>query len=429
MKIDENIEFENNDVDNVNYVDKSTEMTRIGDLKRSDSVDNYYFFKNNLSINESNLMNIPFLNLSRKKVNKIERKWNREDGSLAKVTVRGHEDYGVPKIEDFDVILALFRIHLRNLGKKIKVEDKKLNMPKQIHFTMYELAKELEINTGGTNYKKLEERLNRLLNTSIEAESIAFKVDKDGKQVLQKKSAFGIIDEYNSINKAYFEINDMEYDITKIKDYQYVSLSDYIINNVCGNLFKYYDEKIYKKIKTAYGKRLYVIFNNWGVRSERFTTYDMLINYIGVSEEEVKKNKSEVVRKIKKGMDELKKVKYIEDYEAIKGKGINIIKNYDYKRNSTQLKEYNSKGEIFAWFRGLEVNNNPIFDFIEISDLLEKNELDYLIPFARYIDWIMSKNNNIKNLKDYILSGLCHDNVINNKYNVEKFIPTTLQID
>lgn len=419
MKIDEKDFDYIKSVDNVNNMLKPLDSN---DYNVDNSVDNYYFFKNNLSINESNLMNLPFLNLSRKQINKIERKWTRDDGSLAKVTVRGHEDYGVPKIEDFDVILALFRIHLNNLGKKIKLEDKRINIPKQIHFTMYELAKELDINTGGANYRKLDERLNRLMNTSIEAESIAFKVDANGNQVLQKKTAFGIIDEYNSINKAYFEINDMEYDITKIKDYQYVSLSDYIINNVCGNLFKYYDEKIYKKIKTAYGKRLYMIFNNWGLKSERFTTYDVLINYIGVSEEEIINNKSEIIRKIKNGLTELKNVKYIESYELLKGKGVNVVKDNQHKRNSTQLNSYDSSGELFAWFRGLSENGNPIFDFIEISDILSKNDIGYLKGFARYIDWTLNRNSNIKKLREYILNGLNYDDILNRKYNVEKFM-------
>ncbi len=79
-----------------------------------------------------------------------------------------------------------------------------------------------------------------------------------------------------------------------------------------------------------------------------------------------------------------------------------------------------SKDEIVAWFRSLKIDSR--FEFEEILEILDKNDLDYFKWFVRYIDFMLNKDSKINNLKDYVLRGFCYKEVINEKYNVSKFI-------
>ncbi len=380
-----------------------------------------FHVKKGSGFNETNLMGLPIVSLKREREDKIVRKWLRSDGREAKIIVTGNE-YGVPKMLDFDVLLALLRIHLKNNNYKFaKIDEHKIDVPNKINFSFYELSKELGMKISGTNYNKLEERIRRLIDVKIETSLMARELsDDDGTFDLKENTIFGILEEYNIVTKEYFDVNNKKYDPTKIKDKQYVRISDFVVKNICSKYFKLYNEKEYKNLSTSVGKRLYLILNSWSKSSLKFISYDVLMNYVGFSEEEKINKRKESIRKIKDGFKELIKIGFIDDIEVRKGEGINIIYNVKQVENKYKKDKYKSKVEIVAWFRSLNID--PRFEFEEILDILDKNNLDYLKGFARYIDFMLNKNSKINNLKDYVLRGLCYKDVINEKYNVSKFI-------
>lgn len=414
--------MDNNTVDNVeNQLNLFNDNNSIVDNSVENQED-LFFVKKGSGFNETNLMVMPIISLKKEIEREIKRSWIRPDNEIVKVRVSANE-YGVPKALDFDVLLALLRVHLKNNNYRFNKVDNKIDVPKKINFTLYELAKELGISINGQNYEKLNERIERLIDTKIETEFIARELsDEDGNYDLKERTIFGILEEYNSVTKKYFNVNNKAYDPTKIKDKQYVVISDFVLKNICGGYFKIYNETQYKQLKGAVGKRLYSILNSWSKSGEKFLSYDVLMNYIGFTDEDKDNKISEINRKIKQGFEELKKVGFIEDYEIKKGKGINIIYNRKYLRNSSNLDKYNNVGEIVAWFRGITIEDISIFEYTEILDIVAKNDFKYLQGFARYIDFKLRKNNKISSLRKYILNGLNYGDIMNPKYDVGKFM-------
>ena len=99
--------------------------------------------KSNQSINESNLMTLPFISLNKSKVKTLERYWE-VNGVMRGLTVKG-TDNGCPTIAELDVLLALFKILTKNIEYKYEYNrtTKTANFPRTIHFTYQELSNEL----------------------------------------------------------------------------------------------------------------------------------------------------------------------------------------------------------------------------------------------------------------------------------------------
>lgn len=153
-------------------------------------------------------------------------------------TVTGSDKYGLPLAQDNDVLLALLLV-----GKKQKFSSKK------IHFSRYRLLKIMGMKTGqGSNYKRIEEALDRLMGVRIKAKNAFW--DNERKGYVTK--AFGIIESYelfdSSVPKA----------ITQDSfPFSYVNLNDELFESIKAGYIKSIDAGIYFKLNSAIAKRLY----------------------------------------------------------------------------------------------------------------------------------------------------------------------------
>lgn len=125
-------------------------------------------------------MERPFFSLSkRKRLKPIEYKSPNAD---IWVKVEGHQSYGMATIWDADVLIWA-------ASKLTEMKEKGVNdLPRTLHFHPYDLLKSIHRDTGGDQYKRLREALERLKSTVI---STNIRGDKK-----TKRAMFGWLDQW-----------------------------------------------------------------------------------------------------------------------------------------------------------------------------------------------------------------------------------------
>lgn len=367
--------------------------------------------RSNESIGESNLMVLPFISMSKTKVDILEREWI-SNGVTRKLTVKGSADLGCPTIDDLDVLLALFRILLKNNNYTYEYNTvtKKVNLPRIINFTYGELAKELGYKYyGGTVKRKLEKSIKTLVETTMysnmavrDAEVGEYIIDLEGEKSLR------ILFNYKSYSyKARKRKGEPIEHHTKIKEQQSVEIDDFLFKSVQNNYFKIYNYVQYTKLKKGISKKLYLLLNQWSKGTEKYLKYQTLYDYLAL---DVEKGNSYNNREIKKALDELEEIRFIQGYER-SAEGINLIFNRHKLNEERYLQRYNSDEEVIQRLRDIG------FTLDELTNYYRLDNMDYVQAMLRYIDERLDKGKEIKNVKNYLI-----DAITTNDYDVYKFI-------
>lgn len=397
-------------------MDNFSETKENSDSTELESVDNLYkevFLSKSQGINESNLMVLPLFSVKRHPEIIIEREWVR-DGTEVGLKVVGGQ-YGCPNMYDLDVLLALFRIMLKNQGNRYLLSsDNKVELPEKIHFTFRQLAKEMGINSFGTSTKT---RILKSLYTLTEAtvySKFSFKDSSRGDYVDEFKGmkACHIISNFSSFSLQRLKRespNATIYSPKKMLDSQYVQLDKFFYENLCGNYFKIYDSDKYKKLKSNIAKKLFLILTQWSKGYEKFLTMQTLYDYIGLKVDD-NKTRFYYNKEIKKALNQLKDVKFIEDYEFTVNEGVLLIYNKRQRDLKLGLTKYTTSSEVVARLREIGV------DYDEILQFCNSNTLDYISALLRYIDDKIALNQ-VKDVFKFTVAGLPY-----NKYNVEKYM-------
>lgn len=376
--------------------------------------------KDNQGFNETNLMTLPFVWLKKFKkdnpVRSFERKWIKSDDTEVSITIVGGK-YGVPCIAELDVLLALFRIYIKQMGNSIPInkdtKEAKLNS-NSIHFTYRQLAKEIGYKGfGGATKAKLERSI-KTLNESTMYTKFAVKDAKKGKYISQfnLEQSTRIIKGYRGYNKKdYIRENGIYLKANEIEDFQVVEIDNFFFENLCSSYFKVYDYEMYKKLKLGITKKTFLLLSTWSKSSCKFIKYQTLFDYIGLdcnTKKEIKYNKTQ----LSKALKELRDLGFIEDYKVRSGNngGVEFIFN-SYKTDLKFFKDrYTTSGEIVEKLRAINIG------YDEISDLYKSNDERMIAGLLRYMDYREENGNTIVNHRKYLLTGL------KRKYNIKDFI-------
>ena len=377
-------------------------------------------FKENQGFNETNLMTLPFIWLKRldKKNPKrtFTRTWTKSNNETVSIKVVGGE-CGVPCIGELDILLALFKIYINQIGNKVTInkESKLANFPtKKIHFTYRQLAKVMGYKSyGGALKKKLERSILTLNETTIYS-NFAVKDATTGEyvDVFKCKKSSRIIESYIGYSKeSYIKKNGESLKASEIKDYQVIELDDFFFDNICNSYFKVYNYDDYIKLKYGVSKKLYLILSTWSKQSSKTIRYETLYDYIGLEYEtksDIKYNKDQ----IRKAIKELVEIGFIEDYKIKSGKngGVEFIFN-SYKTELKFFKDkYNTNGEIVEKLRLINIS------YDEINELFKAYDGKTMAGLLRYMDYREENGNTIANRRRYFLTGL------KRKYNIKAFV-------
>ncbi|MEG1309834.1 MAG: replication initiator protein A [Bacilli bacterium] len=375
----------------------------------------FFKLKENHGFNETNLMTLPFISLKRKKIDSFERTWKKSNNEIVSIEVIGGKN-GVPQIAELDVLLALFRIHLKNNknGFFKNKETKITKIPQRIHFTYTELAKEVGYkDNSGFVKKKLETSIKKLNETTI-YNKYAIMDAEQGKYIstFKGEKSCRILKNYTSYTKEdYKKENDGKLmNPYQVKDMQYVEIDDFFLNNMCNNYYKIYDYQKYKGLKMAIAKKIFLILNTWSKGNSKNLTYQVLADYIGLDFKE-KKDQYYAIKQINKAMEDLVEVGYIDGFKTLRNTGVNIIFN-QFKLDADNYKHLFKKSEeVLAELRSLGI------EYDEMEDLAKKTSPQYLVGVLRRIRYKKEvKGEHIEDNKKYFLSAF------SSKWDVKQFL-------
>lgn len=368
------------------------------------SVEKVVDIKSFQSINESNLMTLPFISLKRAKVYDIDRTWIR-NGKEVNLKVVGSSKRGCPRIQDLDVLMALFKIMTNSIDNKLEVLNTEnniqvTNIPKVINFTYRGLAKQMGLKGfGKTTQKRLDDSIRCLTECTLystlsmrDQELGDYVVDFDGiesSRILKNYKSYKM-DNFRLMGKKLLSPD-------KIEDYQSIEIDNFFFRNMCNNYFKVYDYEKYKSLTRSISKKLLLILAQWSHGYEKYISNQTLYDYIGI---DVVDNDSAYYynREIKKSLDELVKIKVINDYK-IEPLGVTFVFNTSRRLKAKGLDKYKDDAEIVCRLREIGI------DYSDINKYCQLDTTPYISALLRYVD-VKEELGQIKDIKLFTLKGL-----------------------
>lgn len=402
-----------NIVEDSNTVDVSVDNfgeNRI--IKKEDEQISFFNIKENYGFIERNLGHLPFISLKRKKVAVLNRTWVRSDGQEVMLKVVGGED-GVPQMKDMDVLLALLKLNAKQQDNRLKKTDTSVEINRKIYFTYSELARELGLELKGGSMKARLEKSIKKLNESTIYNKFAFKdaSSKEYVKTFKGEKSCRILKNYTSYEMCDITEKNGKYLSPKeIKDMQYVEIDDFFYENMCHNYFKTYNFDMYLSLKMDIAKKIFLILNIWSKGNSKFITYQTLFDYIGL-DIETPGDQYYAINQIKKAMKELVLVKYIDNYNEEKGRGIDIIFNQKKLDIQSYKNYYKTTAEQSDELRSYGLNVE------QLGLILNNFSKDYIAGVLRCVRYKMSKGGVMQNVKNYIMSAFGKE-----KWDVEAFI-------
>jgi Replication initiator protein A len=224
----------------------------------------------------------------------------KRDGRRESVTIeiRGSGELGLLYSADRDKWKALLKI--------IGEESARLgHVPKKISFSAYRLCKLLEINVSGPNYDDIAMWVERMAGVSIVTKKIVYlaarKQYNAGDLRLFKFQRRGASDHDGSARTEQFEIE----------------LDDWIVENInLGYIFQE-DFSAYKRLKRPIAKGIFGKLYRWfSVSTMPYVIekdYQELCSFFEITAYE---HKSKIKEKFGPPLDELKKIKYLKDWDV-----------------------------------------------------------------------------------------------------------------
>lgn len=190
---------------------------------------------------EVNLLLQPFFALTTREIStrlKTEfRKEVKRDGEKLEVVwkVMSNPEYGYPGPFDKKVHRVIEQI----------IEEQDFPVSNPIQFSIYSLCKRLDISTGGSNYRKIKETLERLITTSIKSKGTFYRKGK--KRWIDK--TFHL---YDGLIYKGEELED-----GAIAETNYLFLNDIYLESINERYVKPLDFQYYESLDTNVAKRLY----------------------------------------------------------------------------------------------------------------------------------------------------------------------------
>lgn len=332
-------------------------------------------------LNESNLMTLPFISLKRKKVPKLNRKWIKDNKEVGLKVVGGEN--GCPTMYDLDVLLALFRLMLKNMDNKYELKDNKVEFSKKINFTYRKLAKEAGMTNYGSAIKNRLEKSIKTLNETTIYSTFAFRDQEQGKSIktFKGESSCRILTNYKYYSIEERKFNDEKLACAKtIEEETSIEIDDFFFNNICNNYFKLYDHDKYIRLKSNIAKKLLLILTQWSHGAVKVLTMQTVYDYIGIDIDN-KSDQNYYNNEIRKALKELKMIGFVQDYEFNTGINIRFIFNVTVLNSSRFMDRYTTDNEVVGRLYEIGIT------FEEITRFCRMDTMDYVSALLRYVDF------------------------------------------
>lgn len=348
---------------------------------------------------ENSFIDLPFIYYyqSKEPIYMIEYKWKSNDGLERAIQVRS-SIHGIPTPFEYDVLLALLRIFIRNNNDRIIIGKKVSNM---INFTFRELSKEMGFKGfGGKTKARLEKAIETLCDTNIYNTMKGGLYDTISKTyVTDAKMIIGILHNYT----GYSYINTSKgvvLDKSSLKDKVSVGIDEFFLNNITAGKGKISNKTLRQSLKIDVARRIYLIINKWrNNRSEMYITYKKLYERIPLDNSKTVSYRN---NRIRVACKELVNKDFLYDFsvekEGIIFKFINKNKSLS---DTTPIEKYKTYSAL---------NNGLLkygFTYEDIDKYLQLDKVQLCQCVLRYVDEHL---NTIKEPKFYIIGCLIKGN-------------------
>lgn len=213
--------------------------------------------------------------------------------------VTGSDEFGLPLAMDNDVLLALL----------IMGKEKDFQSP-VINFSRYKVLEMIDQDTkAGSNYKRIEEALDRLTGVRIKAKNAFWDNNSKGYVTVN----IGIFDEYQ-LFEGKPKKNEQH---QRRLSLSYVRLNETLFQSIKSGYIKSFDAKLYFGFKSAVTKRLYRYLDKKrydGKRKFEINLYALAYVHLGFSDDAYK-YASDIKKKLDNAHEELIKVGFLKSVE------------------------------------------------------------------------------------------------------------------
>lgn len=368
---------------------------------------------------ETNLLDLPFCYFYKTKepVTDLIYTWNGSDGLQRSIEVRSSSK-GIPSPYEYDLLIALLRIYIKQNDNKIYVIDEENNtfdIDNKVTFSYRELAKEMGYKSMTPVLKeKLDNSIQRLVDTNIYNSGGGLYNPMTKEYMTNLKFQIGILHNYSSYD--YFATDEldesgnpiMKIDRKSIKDRVSVEIDTFFLKNLMLGKGKISDKNLRLSLKLDVSRRLYLLLNKWqNGRKSMYLKYETLYFRIPLTDE---KDDYYRKRRLKDALNELKNKGFIIDFE-MKNEGVdlvfekieNIELSLDYTTDSDLLKKYNNYTDVMD-----KLKEHGITDEV-INKHFKLHEMPYIQALLRYIDDVEDTKYKIENKASYIFRCLVED--------------------
>lgn len=368
---------------------------------------------------ENNIIDLPFIFYYKTKepVTAITYSWTSSDFRKRAIEVRSSK-LGVPDAFCYDVLLALFRLYIKQNGNRIiqiKTEEGLNEIDNTINFTYRELVREVGYKSfSKLNKDKVQKAIETLIDTTIYNKAGGIYNPMSKEYIVDETFTINIL--YNFKNYTYIELRDENGNLVldeeglpvktlnkaSLKDKCSIKIDRFFIKNLFFGNAKLSSRELRLALKNEVAKKLYLILNKWqNNRNEMTLKYETLYNRIPLTDY---KDDYYRKRRLKDALNELVSTNFLHRFEMRKSDVLIVFRKQDDqdKNNSPKylLDKYNTYEEIMDAFAKHGISDKDIETHFKI------HKMPYYQAVLRYIDHNLSR---IENTTSYLFKGLVTD--------------------
>lgn len=385
---------------------------------------------------ENSLIDLPFIYLYKNKdkntpIISVTYEWVSSDSKKKSIEVRSSK-LGVPTSYDYDVLLALLRIYLRQNGDKIFCLEN-MNDLTEFNNTVYFSYREIITEMGYKDYsillkRKIDSCIERLCDTNIYNTGCGIYNPMTKEYITDYKFQVGILSSYSAYTYIITVDENGEekkvLDKKSLKEKASVKIDVFFLKNLLCGKGKISDRNLRLSLKSDVGRRLFLILNKWRNSRNRFflkldTLYNRIpLNYILTDNEgnrtEDDKTDYYKKRRLKDACNELKEKGFIYNYEFIRD-GVEFIFS-----DTCEVAITESNDELLNMYNSYDDMINTLREYGLTDKVLDKHFKLYQVPYIQaLLRFVYDRKNKIDNVQSYIFKGLIspYENIDERYYN------------
>lgn len=360
---------------------------------------------------ENNLIDLPFIYYYKSKtpITNVKYEWVSSDNKKKSIEVRS-SSLGVPSSYDYDVLLALLRLYVKQKGDRIVCQENIDNLTEfdnTVYFSYRQVIAEMGYKSYSVHLKeKVDESIERLCDTNIYNIGGGIYNPFTKEYIKDYKYQINILYDYKSYN--YIIIgqdengeNVVKLDKKSLKDKVSVKIGLFFLKNLLCGKGKISDKSLRLSLKLDISKRLYLILNKWrNGRGKVFLKFNTLYARIPLTEDKTDYYRK---RRLKDACKELKDIGFINDFIFNKLGVIFIFNEYVKEKKVKDqnikglLNKYNTYDDVIYGLKKYGITEKTIKDHMKLY------EMPYIQALLRYVD---DNIDTIHNITSYIFKGL-----------------------